>query len=201
MHVGNSNDLAAHFLSELHIELVDQLLLGNPIIAYRKVQMVAVKNLVQRIHVFARLAVATRRNVLPVAAKEVARDSDKAFLVLVHHLKRHRGNFGPAVAFFVAVTHDAEQVVIALLILDKQGQAFKSRRVLLARARGIHVNMAAVNGLYRREPLFLALLVQVLAAGLDFQDTEHGSMVRKGDRRGVIRSSGVQDAVETCRRL
>ena len=33
MHVGNGNDLAAHFLGELHIVIVDQLLLGNPIIA------------------------------------------------------------------------------------------------------------------------------------------------------------------------
>ena len=161
--------------------------------------MVAVKNLVEAVHVFAGQRLATRSYILPITAKEVTGNGNQAFLVLVHDIERNRRNFGPAVTFFVAVADDAQEVVIAFLVFHKESQALKRRRILLACTRGIDINMTTVNSLYRRKALLLARLVHILTAGLDFQDAEHGSVVRKSNSRSIFCGSGFQNAIETRR--
>ena len=197
MDIAYGNNFAPQLASQLDIVVVQQLLPLNAIVAHRNVQMVMVKNLVEGFHVFTGNAVAPSSYILTILAKKIARNGDNAFLVLLDDRKRNRGNFCPAIAVFVTVTHDAEQVIVALFVFDQKRKAFKCNRILLVRARGIHINMAAVNRLYRRKALFFAGLVQVFSAGLDFKNAEHSRMVGKRYSRSVFVAGSGQDVIKT----
>ena len=195
MDIAYGNNFAPQLASQLDIVVVQQLLLRHTVVAHRNVQMVVVKNLVEGFHVFAGNAIAPSRDTLAVLAKEIACNGDNAFFMLFDNRQRHRRNFCPAVTVFVAVTHNAEQIVITGFIFDQKRQSLKCNRIFLISTRRVHINMAAVNRLYRRQPLFFAGLVHVFSAGLNFKNTEHGTMVGKGDCRRVFVGGGCQNAV------
>ena len=201
VHIGNGHNLAAHLLRQFHIEFIYAALLLDSVIAHRKIQVFAVKNLVEVVHELACLGLTTRRHVLSITAKVIARNGNNAILVLAYHIQRNRGDFGPAVAFLIAVTHNTEQVVIARLVFDKQGEPLIRNRVLHGGARGIHIHMTAVNRLYRRKALLLAGLVHVLSARLDFKNAEHGAVVCKGYGGRIFGCSRCQNAIKASRRL
>ena len=168
MDIGHRHDFAAQFTGQLYVKIVQQLLLGHPVIAHRNIKVVMIKNLVEGFHVFASNAIAPCRHTLAVLAEEIACNGDNAFFMFFDDRQRNRRNFCPTVTIFVAVTDNAEQVIIARFVFDQKSQPFKCRRIFLVRARRIHVNVAAVNRLYRRKPLFFTGLVQVLSASLNF---------------------------------
>ena len=150
MDIAHSNDFTTVLFRKFHVKFVHVLLLRNPVIANRDVQVVVVKNLVQAVHVLERKRIPARSHILAVTAKIIARNGDNAFLKFVNRLERHGRNFRPALPVFVAVTHNAEQIVIARFVLDEERQSFKSSRIFLACARRIHVNVATINRLDRR---------------------------------------------------
>ena len=201
MHIAHRDDFAAILLCKLHVKFIDTLLLLNPIIANRNVQVVVVKNLVQAVHIFDRYRISPSSHILTITAKEVPSNGNNAFLKLVDRLKRHGRNFSPTVTIFVTVTHNAKQIVIALFVLDQKREAFKCRRIFLACARRIHVNMAAINRLDRRESLLLTFLVQILSTSLDFQNTKHRTVVRQRHRRCIFRSRSRQNSIKSGRSL
>ena len=86
MDIAYRDHLATILLCKFHVEFVHALLLRNAIIANRKVQMVVIKNLVQAVHVFESERIPPRRHILPVTAKEIASNSNHAFLELVNRL-------------------------------------------------------------------------------------------------------------------
>ena len=127
-----------------------------------------VKNFVQGFHVFAGNTIAPRHHTLAVLTEEITRNGDNALFMFFNHRQRNRGNFCPTVTVFVTVTDNAEQVVIPRLVFDQESQPFKCGRIFLVGARSVYINMATINGLYRREALLFTGLVHVLSASLNF---------------------------------
>ncbi len=186
MNISYSNNLTAQFISQLYVKIVQQILLRNIIITDGNIQMIVIENLVQTIHVLTSYRISSGGHTLTIFTEEITCNSDDTILKLSHGIQRHRRNFSPAFTIFVTVTDNTEQVVIAHFIFHQKGQSLVRDRILAGSAGGININVTAVNSLQGRQALFLAFLVEALAAGLEFKDAKHSTMVSQRNCRSIV---------------
>ena len=168
MDIAHGNDSAAKFLGQPHTKFVHAALQLDSVVTNRKIEVVAIKNLVEFEHEVAGRSLTTSSHILSVTAKEISGNSNEARLVFGYDTQGDGRNFRPTVRFLITETDNAKQVVIAFLVLHQERQAFVGGRILLRRSGRINIDMAPQHRLDGREPLFLTLLVQGLPAFLEF---------------------------------